>query len=65
MAAADALGLVRPRPPKHSDYDHVVMLGGLVRSEHLAHRLRRSLLNHGVSAGNVVAISAYRDLAPQ
>ena len=32
IAAADALGLVRPRPPKYGDYDHVLMLGGLVRA---------------------------------
>lgn len=61
--AADALGLVRPRPPRYRDYDHVVMLGGLVRANIWRTAYAAHLLSHGISAGNVVAISAYRDLA--
>lgn len=64
MAAADALGLVRPRRPSYRDYDHVLMLGGLVRANLWRTAYAAHLLNHGVSAGNVAAISAYRDLAP-
>lgn len=63
VAAADALGLVRPRPPRHHGYDHVLMLGGLVRANLWRTAYTAHLLNHGVSAGNVTAISAYRDLA--
>lgn len=63
VAAADALGLVRPRPPRYSGYDHVVMLGGLVRANLWRTAYAAHLLNHGVTGGNVVAISAYRDLA--
>ena len=63
IAAADALGLVRPRPPKYRDYDHVLMLGGLVRANVWRTAYAAHLLNHGISAGNVTAISAYRDLA--
>jgi hypothetical protein len=63
MAAADALGLVRPRAPRYRDYDHVIMLGGLVRANLWRTAYAAHLLNHGVSAGNIVAISAYRDLA--
>lgn len=63
IAAADALGLVRPRPPKYSDYDHVLMLGGLVRANLWRTAYAAHLLNHGISAGNVTAISAYRSLA--
>jgi len=63
MAAADALGLVRPRPPRYRDYDHVLMLGGLVRANLWRTAYAAHLLNHGVSAGNVAAITAYRDLA--
>lgn len=63
MEAADALGLVRPRPPQYQDYDHVVVLGGLVptgsiwRTAYAAH-----LLQHSVTAKNLTAISAYREL---
>jgi hypothetical protein len=64
VAAADALGLVRPRPTKYRDYDHVLMLGGLVRANLWRTAYAAHLLNNGVSAGNVAAISAYRDLAP-
>jgi hypothetical protein len=63
VAAADALGLVRPRPPKYRDYDHVLMLGGLVRANLWRTAYAAHLLGHGVSAGNVAAITAYRDLA--
>lgn len=63
LAAADALGLVRPRPPRYRDYDHVVMLGGLVRANIWRTKYAAHLLNQGISAGNVTAISAYRDLA--
>jgi hypothetical protein len=63
MAAADALGLVRPRPPRYRDYDHVLMLGGLVRANLWRTAYAAHLLNHEVSAGSVAAISAYRDLA--
>lgn len=63
IEAADALGLVRPRPPQYGDYDHVVVLGGLVptgsiwRTAYAAH-----LLRHNVTAENLTAISAYREL---
>lgn len=63
IAAADALGLVRPRPPKYRDYDHVLMLGGLVRANLWRTAYTAHLLSHGISAGNITAISAYRDLA--
>jgi hypothetical protein len=63
VAAADALGLVRPRPPRYRSYDHIVMLGGLVRANIWRTAYAAYLLSHGISAGNVVAISAYRDLA--
>jgi hypothetical protein len=63
VAAADALGLVRPRSPRYRDYDHVVMLGGLVRANLWRTAYAAHLLSHGVSAANVVAVSAYRDLA--
>jgi hypothetical protein len=63
MAAADALGLVRPRAPKYRHYDDVIMLGGLVRANLWRTAYAAHLLNHGISAANIVAISAYRSLA--
>jgi hypothetical protein len=64
MAAADALGLVRPHPPRHQHYDHVVILGGLVRASMWRPAYAAHLLRSGLTAGTVTAISAYRDLAP-
>ena len=63
LAAADALGLVRARPPRYRHYDHVLMLGGLVRANMWRTEYAAHLLRHGVSADAVAAISAYRDLA--
>lgn len=62
IAAADALGLVRPRPPRYQRYDHVVVLGGLVRADLWRPAYAAHLLRTGVSADNIVAISAYRNL---
>jgi hypothetical protein len=62
VSAADALGLVRPRPPRYDSYDHVVTLGGLVAANVWRPAYAAYLLGHGVSARNVVGISAYRDL---
>jgi hypothetical protein len=63
MAAAEALGLVRPTPPKYDHYDHVVVLGGLVRANLWRTAYAAHLLRQGVTADNVIAISAYRNLA--
>jgi hypothetical protein len=64
VAAVDALGLIRPRLPKYRNYDHVVMLGGLVRANLWRTAYAAYLLSHGITTSNVIAISAYRDLAP-
>jgi hypothetical protein len=61
--AADALGLVRSRPPRHEHYDHIIMLGGLVRANLWRPAYAAHLLANGTSASQVVAISAYRPLA--
>jgi hypothetical protein len=63
VAAAEALGLVQPRPPRYRHYDHVVVLGGLVRANLWRTAYAAHLLRQGVRAGNVIAISAYRQLA--
>lgn len=62
LAAADALGLVGPRPPRYDSYDHVVTLGGLVGANIWRTAYAAYLLDHGISARNVVGISAYRNL---
>jgi hypothetical protein len=64
LAAAEALGLVRPRPPIYREYQHVLMLGGLVRANLWRTTYAAHLLNNGITAGDVTAITAYRDLAP-
>jgi hypothetical protein len=63
VAAADALGLAGPRAPKYDRYDHVVTLGGLVASNIWRPAYAAYLLDHGVAAGNVIGISAYRPLS--
>lgn len=63
VAAADALGLVRPRSPRYQHYDHVTMLGGLVQGNLWRTAYTAYLLEHGITVGDVTAISAYRNLA--
>ena len=63
MAAADALGLVRPRSPKYQHYDHVIMLGGLVQGNLWRTAYTAHLLESRDHVGDVTAISAYRNLA--
>ncbi len=62
VAAASALGLVAPRPPRYDRYDHVVTLGGLVGANVWRPAYAAYLLDHGTVAPNVVGISAYRNL---
>lgn len=61
MAAAEALGLREVRPPRHREYDHVLMLGGLIRAcltrpEHAARLIRDGV----VQAGAVTALGGHR-----
>lgn len=62
IAAADALGLVRPRPPKYQHYDHLVVLGGLVRANVWRPAYAAHLLRNGVTADHIAGITGYRDL---
>lgn len=62
-AATEALGLRTPRPPRYASYDHVVVLGGLVRANIWRPAYAAHLLRHGIAAPEVTAISAFRDLA--
>lgn len=64
VASARALGLVDARPPRRESYDHVLVLGGLVRanlwrSAYAGHLIRTEKLR----APDVTALTAFRDLA--
>jgi hypothetical protein len=62
LAAATALGLVTPVAPRHRDYDHVLVLGGMVRACVLRPRRAAELLGESVSAPAVTALGAFREL---
>jgi len=61
LAATGALGLHGCPPPRHRDYDHVLMLGGLVRACFNRPAFAAELLGSGtVNTGGVVALGAHR-----
>lgn len=63
VAAASALGLATARPPRAASYDHVLILGGLVRATLWRSLYAGALLSSGkVSAREVTALTAFRDL---
>jgi hypothetical protein len=62
LEAATALGLVEASPPTAKSYDHLLILGGLVRACILRPRYAAQLLNDGLEVGSVSALSAYRPL---
>lgn len=60
---AEALGLLTSVKPRHHDYEHVLILGGLVpsnlrRSEYAAH-----LLRDGLSCRQIWGVTAFRPLS--
>jgi hypothetical protein len=61
-SAAHALGLVDSRPPRFDRYDHMVVLGGLIRACVLRPRLAASILSNGVEIGTATGIGAFRPL---
>ncbi len=61
-AAARALGLKDPRPPKLRRYDATLILGGLARACVLRPQYAAELHDTGVSLGDVVALGGYRPL---
>ncbi|MFD0327295.1 hypothetical protein ACFQZC_01420 [Streptacidiphilus monticola] len=64
VAAAQALGLVTARPPRSSRYDHVLILGGLVRANLWRAAYAGALLSGGhIDAPSVTALTAFRRLA--
>lgn len=62
FAAAAALGLVTPVAPRYGAYDHVLVLGGMVRACVLRPAMAAKLLSDGISASTVSALGAFRPL---
>ena len=63
LSAAEALGLRNPGAPRHRDYDHVILLGGLIRACFLRPAHAARLLARGeVRTPSVVALGARRPL---
>lgn len=61
LAAADALGLVDPRPPQRTEYDHVFALGGLVRACLVRPAYAAQLIRSGeVTTTAVTALGGHR-----
>jgi hypothetical protein len=64
LDAAAALGLYRTTPPRRSAYDHLLMLGGLVRACMTRPAYAAQLLHSGgVRAGDVTALGGHRPFA--
>lgn len=63
LEAATALGMVEPASPKYNSYDWVLILGGLVRACVWRTQYAAHLINQVVTCPNVVALTAFRDLA--
>jgi hypothetical protein len=62
LNAARALGLMAGRSPRFARYDHMLILGGLVRACVLRPRLARDLLDDGLQVGEITALGAFRAL---
>ncbi|MEJ3750529.1 hypothetical protein WEI85_45645 [Actinomycetes bacterium KLBMP 9797] len=62
--AATALGMVTARPPRHREYQHLIVLGGLAhaclrRTAYAAHLVRRGTAVHAMGV-----LGSYRQLTP-
>lgn len=62
IESARRLGLVDPLPPVLDHYDHVLMLGGLVRACMWRPAYTATLLANGTSAAAIAAITGFRAL---
>jgi hypothetical protein len=61
LSAADALGMRHVGPPQHVDYDHVIMLGGLLRACITRPAHAAALIRDGVvRTESVVALGGHR-----
>jgi hypothetical protein len=64
-AAIRALGLLGQHAPSAREYDHVLVLGGGVRTMVARADLAASLLRAGLAAGTVAGLGSVRELAAQ
>lgn len=62
LDAAQALGLVTPEPPRDLAYDHVLVLGGLVRACVWRPEYAALLLHEGLRARSFAALTGFRPL---
>jgi hypothetical protein len=62
LESAEALGLVRTSRPQQARYDHVLILGGLVRACILRPEYAADLLAEGLQVGEVSALGGFRSL---
>jgi hypothetical protein len=62
IEAAEALGIMTPRPPQRSSYDYVLILGGLVRACITRPRFAAQLTSEGIRLGSVFALGGFRPL---
>ncbi|MBO1756530.1 hypothetical protein [Allobranchiibius sp. CTAmp26] len=65
VAAARALGLIEAHPPRLTSYDHILVLGGLVRANVWRSAYAAELLtSRRVTAPRVTGLTAARKLSP-
>ena len=62
LSAAQALGLKTSRPPTLLHYDHILVLGGLVRACIVRPKYVAKLLEEGVGTDHVTALGGFRPL---
>lgn len=62
LDAAKALGLVEAARPRSSEYDYVVVLGGLVRANYWRSLYAAKLLRDGITSPSIVGLTAFRPL---
>lgn len=61
-AAASALGLAAARPPEGKAYDHVLVLGGLLRACIVRPRYAAALVEDGLEVGDITGLCGFRPL---
>ncbi|MBT1003964.1 hypothetical protein KIH31_15345 [Paenarthrobacter sp. DKR-5] len=61
-AAARSLGLAEFKPPLHRHYDHVLVLGGLIRACLTRPKYVAALVAQGLTFENVTALGGFRTL---
>ena len=62
LEAASALGMAEARSPRYAAYDHVLILGGLVRACVVRPAYAADLERQGVTFGSVTALGGFRPL---